>query len=173
VFPLSGCIPNAVTYYRPTTDSGNVLTRHCVPTESIIEFNLPNTNGRLHVRGWADNGKNINQINLFFSGREWNEIHFVSTDFQIHDIEKNIIVAASSVRTYKADGISNLTTDPYLAPPERPGLFRFHLQINSSNQLPRNFELISPSIVIDGEEIVFPPIHFEQKLWIGVSPFNC
>jgi len=173
VFFFSGCVPNAVTYYRPTSDGGNVLARHCVPTKSIIEFNLPNTSGRLHVRVWADNGKDINQISIFFSGKEWSDIHFVSTDFQIHDIEKDIVMAASSVLAYTADGVSNLTADPYLAPPKLPGLYRFHVQINSSDQLPSNFELISPSIVIDGEEIVFPLIRFEQKLWIGISPFNC
>ena len=173
VLPLSGCAPNVVTYYRPMVDGGKVLTPRCVPTESIVEFNLPNTNGRLHVRAWANNGKHINQISLFFSGKDWNVIHFTSTDFQIRDIEKNVIIGASSILAYRSDGASNLTTEPYLAQPERPGLFRFHVQINSSNPLPNNFELLSPSIVIDGEEIVFPSIRFEQKQWIGVNPLNC
>lgn len=173
VASLSGCVPNAVRYYRPTVDGGKVLTPHCVPTESLVEFNLPITNGRLQVRAWADNGKHINQISLFFSGKEWNTIQFTSTNFQIHDIEKNLIINASSVLAYRSDSISNLTTESYLAPPERPGLFRFHVQINSSDPLPINFELLSPSIVVDGERITFPSILFEQQLWFGVSPINC
>ena len=173
VASLSGCAPNAVRYYRPTVDGGKVVTPRCVPTESIVEFNLPNTNGRLHVRAWADNGKHINQISLFFSGKAWNTIQFTSTNFQIHDIEKHVIIDASSVLAYRSDSTSNLTTEPYLAPPERPGLFRFHVQINSSDPLPSNFELLSPSIVVDGEIIIFPSIRFEQKQWIGISPLNC
>jgi hypothetical protein len=27
--------------------------------------------------------------------------------------------------------------------------------------------------VIDDEEIEFPTIHFERKVWVGISPFNC
>ena len=154
-------------------DGGKVLTRQCVPTESIVEFNLKSTNGRLHIRAWAENGKPKNQINLFFSGKTWNEIHFTSTNFQIHDIEKKVIISASSVLAVRSDGITKLTTEPYWAPPERPGLFRFNVQINFSEPLPTNFELLSPSIVIDSEEVVFPSIRFEQKQWLGISPLNC
>jgi hypothetical protein len=170
---LCSCVPNAVRYYRPTVEGGKVLTPHCVPIESIVEFNLPITNGRLQVRAWADNGKHINQVSLFFSGKAWNMIQFTSTNFHIHDIEKNVIIDASSVLAYGSDSISNLTTESYLVPPERPKLFRFHVQINSSDPLPSNFELLSPSIIVDGEKITFPSIRFEQQLWFGISPFNC
>ena len=170
---LSGCIPNTVRYYRPMVDGGKVLTPRCVATESIVEFNLPDTKGRLLVRAWANNGKHINQISLFFSGKAWNTIQFTSTNFQIYDIEKHVIIDASSVLAYRSDSTSNLTTEAYLAPPERPGLFRLHVQINSSDPLPSNFELLSPSIVVDGVKIKFPSIRFEQKRWFGTSPLNC
>jgi len=170
---LEGCVPNAVTYYRPVVDGGKVLKSHCVPTESIIEFNLPNANGRLHVRAWADNGKYVNQIALFFSGKAWSEIHFTSSDFRIRDIEENSIISASSVKAYKADSTVNLTAEPYKAPPDRPGLPRFQVQINSHRPLPNNFELLSPTIVIDGEEMKLPVIRFEQNQLMGISPFNC
>jgi hypothetical protein len=170
---LEGCAPNAFTYYRPVVDGGKVLKPHCVPTESIVEFNLPNANGRLHVRAWADNGKYVNQIALFFSGKAWREMHFTSTDFRIRDLEGNTILSASSVMAYKADGIVSLTAEPYLAPPERPGLARFHVQINSHRPLPNSFELLIPAVVIDGEEMTFPVLRFEQKQWLGISPFNC
>jgi len=173
VLSLAGCTPNAVTYYRPVVDGGMLVTPHCVPTKSIIEFVLPKANSRLHVRAWANNGKNVNQISLFFSGKAWSEIHFASTHFQIRDVERQVITDASSVLAYKSDAISDLTVEPYLAPPERPGLFRFHVQINSADPLPENFELLSPSIIIDNEEIPFPLLRFEQKRWVGISPFNC
>jgi len=144
-----------------------------VPTESIVELDLPDTNGRLHVRAWADNGKYVNQIVLFFSGKAWREIHFTSTDFRIRDLDENSTLRASSVTAYKADNIASLTTEPYLAPPERPGLPRFHVQIRSDRPLPNNFELLSPTIVIDGEEMKFPVMQFKKKQWMGISPFNC
>jgi hypothetical protein len=170
---LSGCTPNAVKYYRPMVDGGKVLKPNCVPTESITEFALPDTNGRLHVRAWANNGRHVKQISLFFAGNAWSEIHFTSADFRIRDTEKHSVMSASSVLAYKSDGMSKLTAEPYLAPPERPGLFRFHVQINLLDTLPNNFELQSPTIIIDGEEIKFPIIQFQQKQWIGISPLNC
>jgi hypothetical protein len=154
-------------------DGGKVLTPHCVPTKSIVEFNLPGDNGRLHIRAWADNGKNINQISLFFSGKMWDSIQFMDTNFRILDNDSHVIIDASSVLVYISDKILNLTTESYLAPPERPGLSRLHIQINSHDPLPDNFELLSPAIVIDGEKITFPSIRFEQKIWLGISPLNC
>lgn len=170
---LEGCVPNAVTYYRPVVDGGKVLKPHCVPTESIVEFNLPGANGHLHVRAWADNGKRINQIALFFSGNAWREVRFASTHFQIRDLEENTVAGASSIMAFKSDGKIKLITEPFLAPPERPGLPRFHVQVNSQRPLPKRFELLVPAVVIDGEEMSFPVIRFEQKLWLGISPFNC
>ncbi len=170
---IVGCIPNAVTYYRPTSNIGNVLTGHCIPTDSAIEFKLPSHNSHIRVRVWADNGDEIKQVSIFFSGEGWNEIHFTSANFQIHNIENNTITVPSSVIAYKTDGFSNVFTEPYLAPPERPGAFRFQIQINSKNPLPNSFELLSPTIVIDGEDIEFPPIRFDKKQWIGISPLNC
>ena len=78
-------------------DGGTVLKRHCVPTESIVEFNLPGANGHLHVRAWAENGKYVNQIALFFSGKAWREIHFTSAAFQIRNLEENTISSTSSI----------------------------------------------------------------------------
>jgi hypothetical protein len=170
---LNACVPNAVTYYRPVVEGGKLLTPHCVPTESIVEFNLPDANGRLHIRAWANNGKHVHQISLFFSGKGWRMLHFTSTHFQIRDIGNHAFLDIASVLAYKSDSITDLTTEPYPAPPERTGLSRFHVQINSSDPLPDRFELLSPSIVIDGDAIVFPPIRFEQKHWFGISPLNC
>lgn len=139
VFFLAGCAPNAVWYYRPAVDGVKLLKRHCITIESIVEFNLPNINGRLHVRAWADNGKYVNQIALFFSGKAWREIHFTSSNFQIRNLEDNSILSALSVMAYKADSIVSLTTEPYLAPPEKPGVPRFQVQINSRRPLPNSF----------------------------------
>ncbi len=150
-----------------------MVTPRCVPTESMIEFNLPKPGGRLHVRAWADDGKHVKQVSLFFSGSAWNSIHFVSTDFRIRDVESQRTAAAASVTAYRSNDIAKLTTEPYLAAPERRGLSRFQVQVRMDAPLPDDFELLSPAVVIDGEEIVFPPIRFEKKTWLGISPLNC
>lgn len=170
---LAACTPNTVTFYRPAVDGGELLRPHCVPTESMIEFDLPEPGGRLRVRAWADNGKQVHQVSLFFMGKGWNELNFTSTQFQIRDIERHQTTDASVVRAYKSDRIEDLTLAPYQAPPERPGLSRFQIQVNSAAPLPEIFDLLSPSIVLDGEVIDFPVIHFELQRWFGISPFNC
>jgi hypothetical protein len=170
---VGGCAPNLVTYYRPALDGGRILTPHCVPTESIVEIDLPKANGPLRVRAWADNGTHVNQVDLLFNGKAWKWIHFTSTRFRIRDLDRGVTVDASSVLALRSDGLPKLTTEPYRAPPERPGSFRFGVQINSSVPLPARFELLSPPVVIDGREIVFPPIRFEQQQWLGISPLNC
>ncbi|MEZ5540566.1 MAG: hypothetical protein R3F42_00830 [Pseudomonadota bacterium] len=170
---LAGCVPNSVAYYYPTVDGGALVRPRCVPTDYMIDFALPQNGGRLHVRAWADNGGHVHQIALFFSGNSWNELHFTSTRFRIRDVERHETNDATSVIAYKSEGIGRLTVDPYIAPPERLGISRFHIQINSADPLPAIFDLLSPSLVLDGKEIEFPSIHFEQKRWVGISPFNC
>ena len=172
-WPLAGCAPNIVTYYRPAVEGGTIVTPRCVPTESVVEFDLPGAGGPVHARAWANNGRYVNQIDLLFTGKRWKELHFTSTRFQIHDLDKDLFFDASSVLALRPDGLPKLTAEPYRAPPERPGLFRFGVQINSSAPLPDRFELIVPPVVIDGEESAFPTIRFEQKQWLGVSPLNC
>ena len=170
---LAGCVPNAVRYYRPSVAGGTTVQRHCVPTPSIVEFELAGNKGSLRIRALADRGKHVNQVSLNFHGRAWSEVHFTSTDFRLRDGAMHLVAGASSVLADTRDGTSPLTTEPYQAPPERPGLSRFDVQIRFSDPLPDTFELLSPPIVIDGRQVDFPPILFQRSTWVGISPFNC
>ena len=168
---LCGCVPNAVTYYQPSVDGGQLRAPRCVPTKSLLDFTVRNNHGYMPIRTLADNGTHVHQVALFFSKGSWEKFHFSSTDFWIYDLDKKIKIRPSSVRTYSENGFRTLTTEPYSMKDGK--LPVSEIQITLTDKLPDNFELLSPSIVIDDEEIEFPAIHFENKLWVGISPFNC
>ena len=168
---LCGCVPNAVTYYQPSVDGGQLRAPRCVPTKSLLDFTVRNNHGYMPIRTLADNGTHVHQVALFFSKGSWEKFHFSSTDFWIYDLDKKIKIRPSSVRTYSENGFRPLTTEPYSMKDGK--LPVSEIQITLTDKLPDNFELLSPSIVIDDEEIEFPAIHFENKLWVGISPFNC
>ena len=175
VLALSGCAPNAVTYYRPAAEGGQVRAQHCVPVESLLDLEIKNAKKSVKIRAWADDGKYINQVYLGFSGGLWSNIKFTSTDFKVIDLDKNITIDSVSVFADKHDGFSKLNTEPYTAPDVRAGLQvpRFSVQVRLPDPMPKNFELSIPSILIDGDEIELPTIRFERKVWVGISPFNC
>ena len=168
---LSGCLPNAVTYYQPSVDGGQLRAGRCVPTKSLVDFTVRNSREYMPIRAFADNGPYVNQVALFFSKGSWERFRFSSTDFWIYDLDKKITIRPSSIRAYSETGFRPLTTEPYSLKDGR--LPVSEIQITLTERLPANFELLSPSIVIDDEEIEFPTIHFERKVWVGISPFNC
>lgn len=168
---LGGCVPNAVTYYQPSSDGGHIREAGCVPTASLLDFTLRNSHGHLPIRALADNGSYVNQIALFIFKGNWKTFRFSSTDFRIYDLDKKIILHPAEVRTFSEKGMHPLTTDPYVIENEKLPISE--IQITLTEMLPEHFELLSPSIIIDGEEIEFPIIRFEHKVWVGISPFNC
>ncbi|MEJ2169256.1 MAG: hypothetical protein P8X90_27415 [Desulfobacterales bacterium] len=168
---LSGCLPNAVTYYQPAVDGGRLRATRCVPTKSLLDFTVRNSRAYMPIRTLADNGPYVHQVALFFSKGSWETFHFTSTDFRIYDLDKKITIRPSSVRTFSENGFRPLTTEHYSM--KNGKLPVSEIQITLTEKLPANFELLSPSIVIDGEKIEFPAIHFERKVWVGISPFNC
>jgi hypothetical protein len=162
----------------PATDGGTLTSTSCVPTESLLDFEIKNTQSRVKIRASARDRRRTNLVYLGFSGNLWSSINFTSTDFMIRDLEKNITIRSLSVYAHKHDGYDPLSTEPYFAPPNSPisqaaNLPRFSVDIKFAEPMPRYFELIGPSILINDEEIEFPSIRFEKKLWIGVSPLNC
>lgn len=169
---FSGCLPNAVTYYRPSVEGGQLRQPRCVPTKSLVDFTIGNSRKYLLIRALSDNGKHVHQVALFFSDGSLEKFHFASTDFRIFDLDKKIMLRPSSVVAYLKSGQGALTTEPYYLKAGK-GPVLLSVQINVPGMLPANFKLLSPSIVIDGEEIALPVIHFERKVWVGISPFNC
>lgn len=172
---LSACMPNAVTYYHPSADGGEVRAKHCVPTESLLDIEIKSAHKSIKIRAWADEGKRFNQVYLGFSGESWDKINFTSTNFKMVDLDKNLTISDLSVFASKHDGFSKLSTESYAAPHGRPGMHktRFSVQVRLPDPMPDKFELVIPSIIVDGNEINIPVMQFERKVWVGISPFNC
>ena len=172
ILTLAGCAPNIASYYRPSVAGGQLRTPTCVPTESLIDFTIGNARVQLPIRAFVDDGKYVRQVSLFFSRGSWKSFHFSTTEFLIHDLDTNTTIRPAEVRVFSEHGMDPLTTAPFTLP-EAGQPIRFHLQLKLPGKMPDNFEVLSPSIVIDGEEMPFPPMRFERKVWTGISPLNC
>ncbi|MEJ2345261.1 MAG: hypothetical protein P8076_11305 [Gammaproteobacteria bacterium] len=168
---VAGCMPNAVSYYRPAVEGGKLSTPICVPTESLMDFTLGSSH-RLPVRVLADDGPHVRQVAVFFKRGSWQRFRFVSTDFRIRDLDKQVTIRPAAVRLFTDKGIEPLTTAPFVLPTtNKPVLI--HMQITLPGRMPDRFEVLSPDIVIDGEQMPFPLMRFERKTWMGISPMNC
>ncbi|ABM03709.1 hypothetical protein Ping_1939 [Psychromonas ingrahamii 37] len=174
VLTLSGCVPNAVTYYRPAAEGGYVHAKGFVPTVSLLDIVIGSPHQSVHIRAWANDGEHKNIVYIGFSGCAWNNINFTSTDFKVIDLDNNIAINVLSVFANKHDSFKKLNTIPYAAPHKTlPGMTRFSIDIQLPNPMPKKFELLSPLLIIDGEKITLPTIRFEQQVWVGISPLNC
>lgn len=173
LFLLSACVPNAKTYYFPSSDGGEVRSGRCVATESLLDFEIKSTHKSIKIRARAAEGKNFNSVYLFFSGNSWNKINFTSTNFKIVDLANNLTISNLSSIAFKHDGTSKLNTESYTAPHSRGRASRFFVEIRLPEPMPEKFELFIPTIMIDGDKIKIPTIRFERKVWVGISPFNC
>ena len=175
VLALSSCAPNAVTYYRPAANGGQVSAGHCIPVESLLNLEIKNTHKNIKISALAIDGKHINQVYIAFSGELWSNINFTSIDFKVIDLDRNITIEPISVFAEKHDGFAKLNTELYTVPHRRAGLkvTRFAVQIRLPDPMPKNFKVSIPSIAIDGDEIEIPTIRFERKVWVGISPLNC
>ncbi len=166
---LTGCVPNATSYYRPSMEGGQVLARHCVPTESIVEF------GALPMQASASDGNNALFVSLSLPSKRptqtaWQTFHFATPDFRVRDLESGATVEGLSVRVLRDDGSDSLL-EPYRPP--RPSGWLYSVDVKLPGPPSAKFELLIPALVIDGHEVRYPPIRFERKTWVGISPFNC
>lgn len=165
----SGCAPNATTYYRPAMDGGRVLAKHCVPTESIVEF------GTLPFQASVIEGQNAWYVVLGLPAKKppqltWRTFHFGASNFRTRDPVSGITTSELSISVLRDDK-SESVVEPYS--PTRPGAWLYSIDVKLPSPPPDKFELLIPPVVLDGKEIQFPPIHFERKLWVGISAFNC
>ncbi len=171
---LSGCVPNASVYYRPSAEGGVVLTGSCVATESSLELVLTNNVSSTTMLARANEGGEINQVYLAFSGNEWRTISFTSLDFELIDLDKKTSLEPLAIKAHNDSGFSTLHTRPYEAQrTPLASMTRFSVQINLPEQMPENFDLRIPSLMLDSVEIQIPKIRFEREIWAGISPFNC
>lgn len=171
---LTACLLNATTYYRPSAERGRVTQNRCVPTESNIEFPV----GPLNVGAYAVEGQRDVIATLTLPTQPapnatgqpaWRSLRFSSGDFAIRDLDRNTVHKALRVRAFRNDQSDSLTA-PYHA---NPGRSYFWVDVYVPNPAPKNFELSSPPLVIDGQEWPIPVLRFERKTWAGISPFNC
>lgn len=171
---LVGCVPNATTYYRPSLAGGTVLASHCVPTESNLVFQV----GPLWVHAVANQAMNGVIVNLDLSSQSfrarqplasWRTFHFNEGGFSVRDLDSGATTQNLQARVFRQDK-SNTLSDPYRL---QAGQGSYWVDVYLPNPPPERFLLLGPSIVIDGLEMQFPPLRFERKVWVGVSPFNC
>ena len=163
---LTGCVPNATVYYRPSVDGGKVVTAHCVPTQSNIDFQV----GSLPIRARANEGQNGTIVSLTPSASSWKTFHFTTTNFAVRNLDSGVTIRNLLVRVMRHDK-SDLITEPYHVQTEKGHYY--WLDVYLPRPTPENFEILSPSIMLDDKEFKFPPIRFERKVWVGISPFNC
>ena len=166
---LTGCVPNVTTYYYPSMDGGQVLARHCVPTESIIAF------GELPIQASVIEGNNGWFVSLRLPSKRpplstWQAFHFTSSDFHVRYPDSGVTTERLPVSVLRDDK-SDSMVEPYHPP--RPRTWLYAIYVKLPGPPPEKFELLIPSLVIDGREIRFLPLRFERKIWMGISPFNC
>lgn len=142
---LGGCVPNAVSYYRPTAEGGKIVTGTCVPIESVVDVPI----GLITVRA----GMSKQHVSLSLS-RTWQTIQFSSDAFKIRDLKTNRVYDPRSIEVYRDDG-SNALTVPYPQAGARGGR-SFWIHVNLSDPIPESFELLSPPVFIDESRRGFP-----------------
>ena len=172
---LVGCVPNAAIYHRPSAEGGQVVS-DCAGVPRRIELKV----GNLPFSVYATTTRREGVVSLSFGLKplevvEFSSFRFSSDNFRIRDLSTNKLRDPSAISVYRNDG-SDSVLAPYLYPEDaRSALLGapFLVSIHFPEELPRSFELLSPSLILDGIGRDFPVIRFERKTWVGISPFNC
>lgn len=166
---MSGCVPNVTTYYRPAVEGGRLSAGRCVPTESIVTF------GALPIEARVVEGRDNWYLMLDIDPQgaavpRWQSFRFGTGDFRIRDLDTGVIVKGLSVAVRRDDETASVL-ERYRRPAS--GRIAYAVEIGVPGTPPRRFELLLPTAEIDGVETVFPPVRFERRTWVGISPFNC
>lgn len=159
---ISGCVPNATFYYRPTVDVASSHEKsHCVPTEKTVHFTVDTRGSALKVRGQGDS-----YSHSYAAGTEgqyvivgtWRDIALKNNDFQL-------------LLPGRDHGIAPVKT--YGDPSDHDGYSMFNLGAVFPLQSSDSFAVKFPTIIVDGEEVELPVLHVKKTVWAGISPFNC
>ena len=161
-FILVGCAPNATRYYRPTVDVESTHEKsHCVPTEKYVYFNIKTKDQTLKVRGYGNtystsHGEVVEGQFVIYGN--WNKIKYKDEEFYIMppDINEKIKPIEIYGKVHDFDSYSSFNSGAVF--PKQGG---------------DSFDMIFPSLIIDGEEVELPILHIKRTIWIGISPFNC
>lgn len=159
---MTGCLPNATMYYRPTVDVDSTHEKsHCVPTEKYVHFNI-NTKGQtLKVRGHGDSysySYAVGTEGQYVIYGTWKEIKYKNDDFYLVIPGSNNKIKPKKTygERYDYDGYSMFNSGAVF-----------------SKQNSDSFDVTFPTLVVDGEEIELPILHVKKTIWTGISPFNC
>jgi hypothetical protein len=161
-FVFVGCVPNATFYYKPAVDVESTHDKsHCVPTEKYVIFNIKTKDQTLKVRGYGNtyltyHGE-VSEGQFVIYGN-WNEIKFKNEDFYIMtpDMSEKFKPIKIYGEVHDFDGYSSFNSGAVF--PKQEG---------------DSFDVIFPSLIIDGEEVKLPILHIKRTVWMGISPFNC
>lgn len=159
---MSGCLPNATMYYRPTVDVDSTHEKsHCVPIEKYVHFRINTAAQVLRVRGYGDSYSHSHAEGTegqYVIYGNWKEIKYKNDDF------------------YLAIPGSNDKIKPKKTYGERHN-YEGYSMFNSGAVFPKqdsdSFDVVFPPLLVDGEEIELPILHVKRTIWAGISPFNC
>lgn len=167
--PLSGCVPNVATYYRPAVDGGRLSAGGCVPAKSVVTFGVLPLEARV-VEGARDWFVLLDIVTPEGAPAQWESFRFETAEFRVRDLDTGTDLQATSVDVRRDDGAGTV-----LAPYRRPasGRIAYAIEIRVLGTPPRRLELTMPPAEIDGTATAFPRVRFERKQWVGISPFNC
>lgn len=162
---LAGCVPGGSLYYHPSMAGGKTVKHYCEQTPSIVNFRIGPLPGHALARKTQDGTVVFMGLGTYFLPRNtpprtWKNFRFASDRFAARDLGRKVT-------------LDNLPYQGPDAPITSSTAKRYSLQITLPKSTPDRFELISPPLVVDGQEWSFPPIRFEYKLWVGILPFNC
>lgn len=161
-FVLIGCVPNATVYYKPTVDVESTHEKsHCVPTEKYVHFEISTKKQILKIRGhgttYSTSDGEVAEGQFVIYGK-WNDVKYENDKFYliVPGINKKIKPLKTYGEVHNFDDYSSFNSGAI-----------FPKQVGDS------FDLVFPSLIIDGEKIDLPILHIKKTIWIGISPFNC
>ena len=132
---LLGCVPNATTYYYPSMDGGQVRSRHCVPSDSILEF------GALPLQASVIEANNGWLILLTLPAqrppqRTWQTFRFTTADFHVRDLDSGIAIHRLPTRVLRDDGSESIMQS---YSPARPGRWLYAIDVKLPAPPPARF----------------------------------
>lgn len=169
---LSGCVvPSGTTYYVPTMDGGHAIQQSsCMQVKSVIEF------GQLPLQVLvqrAANGSLVGSVKLPMQKPyhpAWQSFYFKTSKFYVRDSANGPKKPVKSVKVFRNDQVKSML-EPYYSTTGKHWFYFIDIVLPDMDG--KGFDLFLPPVVIDGHERHYPPIHFEKKVWVGLSPFNC
>lgn len=167
--PLSGCVPNVATYYRPAVDGGRLSAGGCVPAKSVVTFGVLPLEARV-VEGARDWFVLLDIVAPEGAPAQWQSFRFETAEFRVRDTATGVVLDGPAITVRRDDRVDTVEVPYRRAATGRPA---WSVELMWPGRPPRRFELLFPPAAIDGVSTRFPRVRFERRTWVGASPFNC